>query len=132
MIQPGVYKHFRGGMYTVILIAQDSTNSRERPDGSKNHIVIYVSHTNGKVFARDLDEFIELVKWPAHRTPNEELRLHPRFMRWEERQPPGWMEKEIERLHKEADAAWERGDKKTSTDLHYEAHVLSERLKEKP
>ncbi len=54
-----VYEHFKGGRYTVIHIADDSTNERV---GRKS--VVYVSLTYGTVKCRDLEEFNELVEWP--------------------------------------------------------------------
>ncbi len=78
MIQPGYYKHFKGGTYTVLFCAQDSTNGRDGYSGVAPRVVVYVSHQTGKVFVRALSEFTELVAWPPQMTK------HPRFMRWEE------------------------------------------------
>lgn len=55
MIQPGVYKHYKGGMYTVLMTARCSDNGPNEGD----EVVIYVSHTTGKVCTRLADEFNE-------------------------------------------------------------------------
>lgn len=54
------YRHFKGGLYTVLFQAEESTNARKGGSGG----VIYVSHTYGKIKYRDLDEFLEEVEWP--------------------------------------------------------------------
>lgn len=47
-MQQGVYKHFKGGLYTLIMSAKCSDNG---PDEGEN-VVIYVSHTTGSVCTR--------------------------------------------------------------------------------
>jgi hypothetical protein len=60
-IQSGeTYKHYKGGLYTVLFVAEETTNARKGNNGG----VVYVSHTYGKIKYRDLDEFIEEVEWP--------------------------------------------------------------------
>ncbi len=57
---PGkIYRHQKGGRYTVLHIADDSTNKREG-----NKVVVYVSLTYGTVKCRDLEEFMQVVVWP--------------------------------------------------------------------
>lgn len=60
-IQSGkTYKHFKGGLYTVLFTAEETTNARKGGNGG----VVYVSHTYGTIKYRDLDEFVEEVEWP--------------------------------------------------------------------
>ena len=60
-IQSGkTYKHYKGGLYTVLFVAEETTNERKGSNGG----VVYVSHTYGKIKYRDLDEFTEEIEWP--------------------------------------------------------------------
>ena len=60
-IQSGkTYKHYNGGLYTVLFWTEETTNSRKGNNGG----VVYVSHTYGKIKYRDFDEFVEDVEWP--------------------------------------------------------------------
>ncbi len=60
-IQSGeTYKHYKGGLYTVLFVAEETTNARKGGNGG----VVYVSHTYGKIKYRDLDEFTEEIEWP--------------------------------------------------------------------
>lgn len=60
-IQSGkTYKHHKGGLYTVLFVAEETTNARKGGNGG----VVYVSHTYGKIKYRDLDEFTEEIEWP--------------------------------------------------------------------
>lgn len=60
-IQSGkTYKHYKGGLYTVLFVAEETTNARKGNNGG----VVYVSHTYGKIKHRDLDEFTEEIEWP--------------------------------------------------------------------
>jgi hypothetical protein len=60
---PGtVVRHYKGGRYTVIALAESHEHNGDM-------FVIYVSHTNGKTFARPLisvkeDAWTDLVDWP--------------------------------------------------------------------
>jgi hypothetical protein len=54
------YKHYKGGLYTVLFVAEETTNARKGGNGG----VVYVSHTYGKIKYRDLDEFTEEIEWP--------------------------------------------------------------------
>lgn len=54
-----VYKHYKGGRYLVLHLVEESTNARKDSKG-----VIYASLSYGKIWHRDLKEFIELVEWP--------------------------------------------------------------------
>lgn len=57
MIQQGVYRHYKGGMYTVLMAARCSDNGPNEGES----VVIYVSHTTGNVCARLAKEFFEKV-----------------------------------------------------------------------
>jgi hypothetical protein len=65
---PGrMYEHYKGGRYTVLLLVQDSTNARVK-DTEKDDMVVYVSLTKGRVWCRELSEFIEPIEWPDGQT----------------------------------------------------------------
>lgn len=53
----GVYRHYKGGLYTLLMLARCSDNG---PNEGKN-VVVYVSHTTGKVCTRLASEFFGLV-----------------------------------------------------------------------
>jgi hypothetical protein len=55
----GVYRHYKGGRYAVIMTAQNSTNS-----GDDEEMVIYVSLTYGTKKCRAAAEIHEMVLWP--------------------------------------------------------------------
>ncbi len=58
-IQSGrTYKHYKGGLYTVLFVAEETTNARKGGNGG----VVYVSHTYGKIKYRDFDEFTEKIE----------------------------------------------------------------------
>jgi len=82
ILDPGVYEHYKGGKYTVLFNAHDSTNGRldaeefttpeDHPD---RHMVVYVSHTTGRINVREQGEFLEFVTWPdGVKRPRFELR----------------------------------------------------------
>lgn len=50
----GVYRHFKGGMYTVLLGATDESN--------KTNKVVYSCHETGVNWIRDYDEFTGYVE----------------------------------------------------------------------
>ncbi|HVZ76064.1 MAG TPA: DUF1653 domain-containing protein [Candidatus Paceibacterota bacterium] len=59
-VLPGqIYKHYKGGRYYVLGIAQESTNKRVGKLG-----VVYISLTYGILKHRDLSEFTGKVRWP--------------------------------------------------------------------
>lgn len=72
MIQPGTYKHFCGGTYTVLFVAHDASNARAT---DAQQVVVYLSLATGQIYTRPLEEFIQPVVWADDTT-------HPRFMRW--------------------------------------------------
>lgn len=53
MVQQGVYRHYKGGLYTVLMAARCSDNGPREGDD----VVIYVSHTTGQVCTRFAREF---------------------------------------------------------------------------
>jgi hypothetical protein len=69
LVEPGVYSHHRGGHYSVLFLATDSTNSR-----AGKPVVVYVSMTTGERKVRELIEFLEPVQWP-------DGTIRPRFRR---------------------------------------------------
>jgi hypothetical protein len=56
-VEPGVYRHYKGGFFTVLFDAVESTNAR-----TGTRVVVYVSHTTGSVLVRTAAEFCELVR----------------------------------------------------------------------
>jgi hypothetical protein len=50
LILNGVYEHFKGGLYSVIAVALDSSN--------KKKVVVYQNLEDGKIWTRDFEEFI--------------------------------------------------------------------------
>lgn len=65
-MEHGIYRHFRGGLYTVLFEAVESTNG---PDEGKPK-VIYVSHETGRISCRLTSEFTAVIQG-----------IGPRFMR---------------------------------------------------
>ncbi len=53
MIEQGVYRHYKGGFYTVLMAARCSDNG---PKEGEN-VVVYVSHTTGRVCTRLAEDF---------------------------------------------------------------------------
>ena len=66
-IEPGTYRHFKGGLYEVFCVARDTTDNRE--------LVIYepLDHPGWR-FARELSEF-------AGSAPDGKGGEQPRFRR---------------------------------------------------
>lgn len=56
-VPQGVYRHYKGGLYTVLMTARCSDNGP-----TENWVVVvYVSHTTGEVRTRFIEEFTEEV-----------------------------------------------------------------------
>lgn len=51
-VKPGLYKHYKGGLYIVVATVPDKTEGRE---GSMN--VIYYSEGMSQWYTRDVDDF---------------------------------------------------------------------------
>lgn len=51
-IQQGVYRHYKGGLYTVLFSAVSANNADDRDD-----MVVYISHTTGQAYTRKSREF---------------------------------------------------------------------------
>lgn len=64
MIQQGVYKHYKGGLYTVLMAAVSADN-----DDDRDNVVVYVSHTTGQVYTRKAEEFFGI----SHGVPRFEF-----------------------------------------------------------
>lgn len=58
MIQQGIYRHYKGGLYTVLMTARCSDNG----PNEGQEVVVYVSHTTGNVCTRLASEFTEEVE----------------------------------------------------------------------
>src|SRR5262245_21876031 len=58
-VKPGIYRHYKGGLYRVLGMIRDSTNAT-----AGRWLVQYVSLTYGEVHARHVDEWLEDVEWP--------------------------------------------------------------------
>lgn len=54
----GIYTHAKGGSYTVLFVARNSTNG----PGEGRNVVVYVDRKYGHVHVRDEEEFHELVE----------------------------------------------------------------------
>jgi hypothetical protein len=61
---PGRYRHYKGGLYTLLFVAPDTTNGRE-----DRKIAVYVTHQDGVIRARDLAEFE--AKWTLAPAPDD-------------------------------------------------------------
>ena len=55
----GVYKHYKGVLYRVLMVGLESTNGRTR-----DRLVIYISDAQHNVCVRKESEFLEPIKWP--------------------------------------------------------------------
>lgn len=53
----GLYRHYKGGVYTVVGVAHDSTNG----PGEGRWLVIYISADVGILNARDINQFFGAV-----------------------------------------------------------------------
>lgn len=63
MITAGLYRHYKGNLYRVLLMARNSTNN-----GADEEMVVYVSlgeSHNGRVSVRTAREFEENVSPPG-------------------------------------------------------------------
>lgn len=52
-MQQGVYRHYKGGLYTVLMHARCSDNGPNEGE----YVVVYVSHTTGNVCTRLAKDF---------------------------------------------------------------------------
>ena len=53
MLKPGRYKHYRGGVYVVLLTAKSSDNDEP--------MVVYMNEVHGTYYVRSLREFTDNV-----------------------------------------------------------------------
>lgn len=58
------YRHFKGGLYTVIAKALDVDH--------KTQVVVYKSIKDGEIYTRNFQKFIENIRWP-------DGQIRPRF-----------------------------------------------------
>lgn len=67
LVHPGMYRHYKGGLYRVLLLAQDSTNRADVRggelvvDSTEAPVVVYISLETGNVCVRDLRQWSEWV-----------------------------------------------------------------------
>jgi hypothetical protein len=81
--KPGVYRHYKGGLYRVLFVARMSTNG---PTEDRPHVV-YVSLAHGVINIRDEEEFHEIVAnfKPVPRFTANSFKPVPRFTFIDER-----------------------------------------------
>ncbi len=63
MTSPGLYRHYKGGLYRVLFVAQDSTNDSDG-ESTQEPVVVYISLTGpkaGTICVRTEDQFSESV-----------------------------------------------------------------------
>lgn len=70
-MRQGVYRHYKGGLYTALMSAVSADNRDDR-----DNVVVYLSHTTGQVYVRSAKEFFERVKVAVDR---EHEKLVDRF-----------------------------------------------------
>lgn len=57
-VRPGLYRHYKGSLYRVLMTAYESTNGRPREE-----LVVYTSDALHNVCVRTAAEFCERVRW---------------------------------------------------------------------
>jgi hypothetical protein len=62
MLKPGIYKHFKGGMYTVLGVARHSEDETQE-------FVVYKSQKTGYLWIRPLKMFLEEVDRDGYKGP---------------------------------------------------------------
>jgi hypothetical protein len=65
MLKPGRYKHYRGGVYVVLLTAKSSNNDEP--------MVVYMNETHGTYYVRSLKEFTSDIMVDSVTKPRFEL-----------------------------------------------------------
>ena len=60
--KPGIYKHFKGGLYEALFLAKNSENFEEE-------FVVYKSLENGDIWIRSAKMFFEEVKREEYEGP---------------------------------------------------------------
>jgi len=68
MLIPGIYKHFKGGLYRLLFTVKNA-------DDVSKDLVIYMSLETGEIWARSVEGWEHLVMWPDGRKCR-------RFIRW--------------------------------------------------
>jgi hypothetical protein len=64
-VKPGEYRHFKGGMYTVLGIARHSEDHSQE-------FVVYKAHKTGDLWVRPLSMFVEQVQRDGYKGPRFE------------------------------------------------------------
>lgn len=59
-VLPGIYRHYSGVLYRVLLTGRDSTNG---PDEGRT-MVCYISDAEHGFHFREINQFTEKVEWP--------------------------------------------------------------------
>lgn len=65
---PGIYRHFKGGRYVALALAEATTNAATEDVGPPPQLVIYRSlnaQNNGAWFAREKSEFLSTIEGPG-------------------------------------------------------------------
>jgi hypothetical protein len=75
-IKPGLYRHYKGPLYRVLLCARNSNNG---PDEGRT-VVVYSSDAEHGYCTRYVEEFLEMVDDPR---PSFEGNPKPRVQRFE-------------------------------------------------
>jgi len=60
-VDPGMYRHFKGGLYEVIDVAVDAETATE--------YVVYRSRTTGQLFVRPKSRFVEHIRYDGTEIP---------------------------------------------------------------
>ncbi len=68
---PGIYRHYKGGLYRLLFIASESTNMRK----DFGPVAVYLSLTTGAFHTRDLGEFLGNVTVPGDSRPCPRFQL---------------------------------------------------------
>lgn len=50
MLKPGRYRHYKGGVYTVLFVAQDSESALP--------VVVYMNEAHGSLYVRLYNDFV--------------------------------------------------------------------------
>ena len=67
LVRQGVYRHFKGGRYSILFKAHDCEDPTRL-------MVVYMHQDDGSMWVRGLTEFVQIVEWP-------DGRLRSRFVR---------------------------------------------------
>ena len=68
-----IYRHFKGNVYKVLYIANDSENNDK--DGKPSKMVVYKSNHDGQVWVRPYDMFASKVDTQKYPNAEQEYRF---------------------------------------------------------